>query len=163
DPHDEIRVLARARDGLPGRGPADVLQLPDQAADHPLDGDVEEGQDPRPRPLDNVTPQPGEGLGAGRTRVDRGRHAPAEAMGVRRRRVGETRGKRGCGRAEGPGAPPRPRRVDPRAAAGRAALPGRAPRVTRPPITRRGAAAGPATTTGRAAVTGCDAAGQIDA
>ena len=76
-------VLARARDGLLGRGPADVLQLPDQAADHPLDGDVEEGQDPRPRPLDDVAAQPGEGLGAGRASVDRGRHAPAEAVGVR--------------------------------------------------------------------------------
>ena len=45
DPDDQVRILAGPGDGLLGRGPADVLQLADQAADHALDGDVEEGQD----------------------------------------------------------------------------------------------------------------------
>ena len=80
---DHVGMLAGPRDGLRGRGPAQVFELARQRRDHPLDRDVEEGEYPRLRALDDVAPEPGEGLGARRAGVDGGGDAAAQAVRVR--------------------------------------------------------------------------------
>ena len=83
DPDNEVRVLARPGDRLLRRCPADVLQLADEAADHALDGDVEERKYPGAGRPDDKTVQRRKRLGPRRSRVDRRRHPPAKAVRVR--------------------------------------------------------------------------------
>src|SRR5207247_1364571 len=80
---DHVGMLARPRDGLRGGGPAQVFELARQRRDHPLDRDVEEGEYARLRALDDVAPEPGEGLGTRRASIDGGGHAPEQAVRVR--------------------------------------------------------------------------------
>jgi hypothetical protein len=80
---DHVGMLAGPRDGLLRRSPPEVLELAHEPADHPLHRDVEEGEHPRLRALDDVAAEAGEGLGARRAGVDGGGDPAPQAVRVR--------------------------------------------------------------------------------
>src|SRR5207237_1511231 len=84
----QVGVGARHLDRAVDLRHADVLELADRpigdavVVRHAVGGDVEQGQDPRGRDLDNVAAEAGERRRAGRAGVDRGRDPARQAVRV---------------------------------------------------------------------------------